>query len=134
MYGDEIGRKRIERVRRPKGIIVAPSCKQKSSADRRRTQGFPRHSPIDALQQITQLRQRDRHCSVGGRRPQEPSPFEPFGEEAQALTIAPNTFDQIRPCDRGSQTNGFNADRAQRLLDEQRKPIEALARAGAAGR
>jgi hypothetical protein len=57
------------RSSRPKGIIVARICKPKSSANRRRTPSFLRHSPIDALKQIAQLCRRDRHRPVRRQAP-----------------------------------------------------------------
>src|ERR1700722_4103259 len=80
---------------RPKGIIAAWICKQESSASRRRTPSFLRHSPIDALEQIAQLCRRDRDRPVGGRRPEKPPSLQPFREQAQALPIVPQALDEI---------------------------------------
>jgi hypothetical protein len=73
----------------PQGITSARTCKQKSSSGRRRTPGFLRHSPIDPLEQIAELRRRDRHRSIGRRRPQKATPFKPLGEQTQALAVVP---------------------------------------------
>ena len=135
MGGGEIGRERFRRVRHaPMESHPPPTCKHNSSSRRRRTPGFLRHSPIDALQQIAELRRRDRHRSVGRRRPQEPSPFQPFGEQAQALAIAPKALDQIAAPTAEDKQMAAMRIALQRLLDDQRKPVEALAHVGMARR
>ena len=88
--GGEVGGERIRRpLSHPKGITSARICKQKSSSGRRRTPGFLRHSPIDPLKQIAELRHRDRHRSIGRRRPQKTTPFKPLGEQTQTLAVVP---------------------------------------------
>ncbi len=42
-----------------------PPCQRFCSSCRRRTPGFLRHSPVDAFEQIAELRGRDHHRAVG---------------------------------------------------------------------
>ena len=60
-----------------------------------RTPGFLRVSPVDPGKQIGKLRRRDRHHTIGRRRPYEPAPFEPLREQAGPLAIMPDQFYQI---------------------------------------
>ena len=66
------------------------------------------------------------HRSVGRRRPQEPPLFEPFGEQAQALAVAPKALDEIAPATAEDEQMAAVRVALQRLLDDQRQPIEAL--------
>src|SRR3954469_19531319 len=61
-----------------------------------RAQRVDGHAPVDALQQVTELRRRDRHHPVGRRGPQETAPPQPVGEEAQTLAGMPKDLNQIR--------------------------------------
>src|SRR3984957_12075632 len=116
---------------RPKGIIAAWICKQESSASRRRTPSFLRHSPIDALEQIAQFCRRDRDRPVGGRRPEKTPSLQPFREQAQALPIVPQALDEIAAATAKDKSMGRMRIALQRLLHDQRKPIEPLAHVGA---
>ena len=58
-----------------------------------------RQPPIDAFQQIAKLRRRDRHRAVraiagGRRRPDKTAAFQPLREQAHALAVVPQHFDQ----------------------------------------
>jgi hypothetical protein len=58
-----------------------------------------RQTPIDAFQQISQLRRRDRHCAIcavarSGRWPDEAPALQPLRKQAHALTIVPQHLDQ----------------------------------------
>jgi hypothetical protein len=71
------------------------SQKATASAGRLWTPGFPRHSPVDARQQVGELRNTDRDHTVRQRRPQKAAALQPLREQACALAIMPNDFDQI---------------------------------------
>ena len=70
--GGEIGGKRrgLGRVRhaREKSILLS-LCNALSSSDRTRTPALLRHPPVDAREQVAELRRRDRHGTVGRGRP-----------------------------------------------------------------
>lgn len=57
-----------------------------------RTPGLLRHSPIDPVEQIGQLRGRDRHRAIGHRRPNKASALQPFREQASPLAVVPDQF------------------------------------------
>src|SRR5216683_587075 len=65
------------------------------STSRFRPPGFLRHSPVDALEQITHLPGADRHHPVRRRRPNKAAAFQPLGESAHALTVMPDHLDQV---------------------------------------
>ena len=56
-------------------------------------------APIDGLQQIDELRQRDRHDADGRRRPDEPAPFQALGVERQTKPVVPEHLDQVTNTD-----------------------------------
>src|SRR5512146_798937 len=113
---------------------AAQICKPKSSASRRRTPGFLRHSPINALEQIAQLRRRDRHRPIGRRRPQKPPSLEPFREQAHPLAVVPKAFDEIAAATAKDEQMAAMRIAIQRLLHHQRKAVEPLAHIGVARR
>src|SRR3954469_22444604 len=91
------------------------------------TPGFLGHAPVDALQQIAELRGRDRHGSVGRRGPQETAALQPLRVEAQALAIMPKDFNQIAaPAPKDKQMAAVRVT-PERLLHEQGQAVEALA-------
>ena len=51
-----------------------------------------RHSPIDAFQQVAELRRGDRHHAVRRRRPDEASTLQPLREQAQTPAIVPQNL------------------------------------------
>jgi hypothetical protein len=72
-----------------------------------RTPRVLRQTPIDAFQQISKLRRRDRHCAIravalsairavalSGRWPDEASALQPLRKQAHALTNVPQHLDQ----------------------------------------
>ena len=61
--------------------------------------GVLRQPPIDAFQQVSELRGRNRHRHVravtrNGRRPNKTSALQPLRIEAQALAVVPQHLDQ----------------------------------------
>jgi len=69
------------------------------SAGRLWTPRALRHPPVDAFQQISQLRRRDRHRPIrvvprNGRWPDKTASFQPLREQAHALSIVPEHFEQ----------------------------------------
>ena len=58
MRRGEVEGERIKMYSSRSKITTAPICKQKTSSSRRRTPGFLRHLPVDALEQVAELRGR----------------------------------------------------------------------------
>src|SRR5580704_3446583 len=75
-------------------IIFVSNCKQKLSSHRCRTPGLLRMSPVNAGQQVTKLRGRDRHHSLSRTRPQETTPLQALRKQACALAVMPDHFQQ----------------------------------------
>src|SRR5215472_723576 len=108
------------------------------SACRLRPPGVLRQPPIDAFQQISQLRRRDGHRAIlafarNGRWPDKTPAFEPFCEQAHAKTVVPQHFDQrAAPAAEHEQMASVRIA-LERLLHQQRQAVEALAHVGVAG-
>src|SRR5215472_4149210 len=91
-----------------------------------------RQTPIDPFQQISQLRRRDRHRPIRalarhGRWPDKPPAFEPLCEQAHALTIVPQHFYQRAAPAAEHEQMASVWIALERLLHQQRQPVEALA-------
>ena len=52
-------------------------------------------TPVDPGQKVAELGWRDGHGAIGGARPQETAPFQPFCEQARALAVMPDDLQQI---------------------------------------
>ena len=52
-------------------------------------------TPVDALQEVAELRRRDRNDPVRGRGPGEATPFQSLGVKRQAEPVMPKHLDQI---------------------------------------
>ena len=50
---------------------------------------------VDSGQEITELRRRDRHHSLGRARPDEVTPLQAFCEQAGALAVMPDHLQQV---------------------------------------
>src|SRR5262249_52669374 len=104
------------------------------SAGRLWTPGLLRHPPVDALQQITKLRGRDRHRTISRRWPQEPATLQSLGEQAHALSVMPQHLDQATtPAPEHEQMPAMRIA-LERLRHHQRQAIKALAHVGVATR
>src|SRR5260370_37093037 len=53
-----------------------------------------RHAPVDAFQQIAELRRRDRDDALRCRRPDEAAALQPLREQTHALPVVPQNLDQ----------------------------------------
>src|SRR5262245_43899468 len=109
------------------------------SARRLRTPSVLRQPPVDALEQISQLRRRDRHRAIGSlarscRRPDEAAALQPLGEQAHALAVVPQHLDQAAAPAAEHEQLAVVGIALERLLHQQRQAIEALAHVGVAGR
>src|SRR3954453_23244988 len=65
------------------------------SAGRHRPPGVSGHPPVDAFEQVTELPRCNRHDTLGGHRPDEPTALQPLHEEARPLGIVPENLDQV---------------------------------------
>ena len=91
-------------------------------------------TPVDALQQHRQLCRRQRHRARRGHRPDEPTPVEPLGEQAQALPIEPQQLDQMTPLAPEREQRARVRVLGQHLLHQYRQAIEPFAHVGDATR
>src|SRR5882672_71209 len=91
-----------------------------------------RHAPIDAFQQIAELRRRDRDGSCRRRGPDEAAAFQPLGEQAHALAVVPQNLDQ--PAAPATENEKLPAVRIalELLLHQERQAIEAPPHVGVA--
>src|SRR5262245_10533884 len=109
------------------------------SARRLWTPAVLRQPPVDAFQQISQLRRRDRHRAIrvlawSARWPDKSAAFEPLHEQAHALTVMPQHFDQRAPPTAEYEQMASVGIKLERLLHQQRQAVEAFAQIGVTGR
>lgn len=57
--------------------------------------GAHRSAPIDAFEQHRELRRRQLHRAIAGRRPHETASLQPLGEQAEALPVPVQQFDEV---------------------------------------
>src|SRR5947207_6769279 len=108
------------------------------SASCLRTPGVLRQTPVDAFQQISQLRRRDRHRPIRAvarnrRWPDKTTAFEPFCEQAHALAVVPKHLDQAAAAAAEHEQMAIMRVTLERLLYQQRQAVEAIAHVGGAG-
>src|SRR5208283_2819856 len=97
------------------------------SSGRCGTPGFLRHSPVDARQEIGELRGRNRHDAVRAGGPQKPPALKPLHEQARPVAVMPNQLDQVASAPpEDPQITGMRIA-PERLLHHQRQGAEALA-------
>src|SRR5215468_2834731 len=113
---------------------LARRFKMSRSPRRLRSPRVLRQTPIDAFQQISQLRGRDRHHAVRRRWPDEAAALQSLGEQAHALAIVPKNLDQSAPPPAEHEQVSAVRIAPERLLHPQRQPVEALAHVGVPGR
>ena len=80
-----------------------------------------RQTPVDAFQQISQLRRRDRHRPIralarNGRWPDKTAALEPLGEQAHALAVVPQHLDQATRRPRNTEQMAIVRIALERLL------------------
>ena len=122
--GDDHGRRRTD-----SSPSVANLLRPESPC-RTRSPGPLWMAPIDGLQQIAELRRRDRHDAGGRRRPDEPAPLEALGIERQAKPIVPKNFDQVTAASPEDVKITSMGVATKRFLDLQRQPVHAAAHVG----
>src|SRR5436189_953146 len=59
-----------------------------------RTPSMLRQAPVDAFEQIAELRRRHRYCPIRRRWPDEATTLQALGEQAHAQSIVPKHLDQ----------------------------------------
>src|SRR5215470_6873367 len=98
-----------------------------------RTPRALRHPPIDAFEQIAELRRRDRHRAVRRQGPDEASALQPLRIEAHALAVVPQNLDQRAAAAAEHEQMPTMRIVLEFLLHQQRQSVEALAHVGVAG-
>jgi len=106
------------------GILNTRICWQ--TPDRERSPGTLGHPPIDPFQEHRQLRRCDRHLAIGGRRPHETSLLQPLAEQACALAVKPDHFDQIAAPPSEHKQVPRERVFCQRLLRQGGQSVESL--------
>ena len=134
MGGGKIGRKQFSSVFHQRGITSVSDRKPKLSADRGRTPGFLRIAPINAGQQITELRRGDRHHTVGRARPQKATTLQSLREQARALAVMPDHLQKIAAASTEAKQMPAQRIAPQHFLHLQRQARKALPHIGVAGR
>ena len=84
--------------------------------------GLLRRPPINAFEQITQLRRGNRHRAVGWRGPEETPALQPLGEQASTLAIMPDDFDEIAATTAENEKMPAMRIALQRLLPSKASP------------
>src|SRR5687767_3513515 len=90
-------------------------------------------APVDPLEQVAELSRRDRHGTLSRRGPDEAAPLQSLHEQAHALGVVPQGFDQITsPATKDKEMPAVRIA-LEYLLDLERQPVHAFAHVGAAG-
>ncbi len=92
-----------------------------------------RRAPIDAFEEVSQLRGADRHRFTRRRWPDEAPTLQPFGKEAHALAVVPDELDQIAPLAAEDKHMARMRIALQHFLYAQRQAVKTLAHVGKAG-
>src|ERR1700745_4102426 len=93
-----------------------------------------RQPPVDAFEQIGELRRRHRYCPIRLRWPDEAAALQALGEQAHTLSIMPKHLDQRAAPAAEHKQVAIMRVALERLLYQQRQAVEALAHVGVAGR
>src|SRR6476659_1264209 len=89
-----------------------------------------RSPPIDPFEQITELCGSDRHRPATARRPDEPSPLEPLGEQTLHLAIVPKTLDEVAAAPAKDKKLPAIGIVLEGLLNQERDALIALPHSG----
>ena len=90
---------------------------------RTRSPGALGMAPVNRLQQIAELRRRDRHDAAGRRRSDEPATLEALGIERQSKPVVPEDLDQVAAASpEDVEITGIGVT-TERFLDLKRKPF-----------
>src|SRR5689334_24083383 len=110
------------------------AAKQKTSSHRGRSPCFLRMTPVNARQEITELRRRDRHYTVGRARPQEAAALQSLREQAGTLAVMPDHFQQIAAPPTKAKQMPAQRIAAQHFLHLQRQTRKTLPHIRVSGR
>ena len=110
------------------------SEKLKASSDRCRPPRLLWVPPVDPRQEITELRRRDRHHTLGRARPDEASPLQALREQTGALAVMPDDLQKIAPTTAEAKQVAAKRVAMQDLLNLQCQRRKALPHVGMAGR
>ena len=104
---------------RDDGITSIINRKSKASSNRSRPPRLLWVSPVDAGQQVAELRRRDRHHAVGRARPQEAALLQALGEQACPLAVMPDHLQQVAATAAEAKQMAVQRVAMQNLLDLQ---------------
>ena len=130
MRGGKIGRERFAGGHGDDGITFVTVCKPKVLPDRGRSPRLLWVSPINAGQQVTELRRRDRHHAIRRRRPQKATAFQTLREQARALAIVPDHLQQVAAAAPKAKQMSAQRVAVQHLLHLERQARKALPHVG----
>ena len=119
-----------------RGRHTGPSAAPTACASARdlRPPGVLRRAPVDAFKHVAELRRRDAHGAVSGRRPDVPAALQPLGEQARAVPVVPDDLQKIAaPAPEHEQVAAMRI-LLQRLLHQHRERRKPLAHISVAGR
>src|SRR5690349_8251128 len=92
----KIGRQRLKwRGHATTESYSSVAAKQKTSSHRGRSPCFLRMTPVNARQEITELRRRDRHYTVGRARPQEAAALQSLRDRQAPWPSCQITFNRL---------------------------------------
>src|SRR5262249_28280390 len=104
------------------------------STRRRWPPGVKRIAPIDAFEQVTELRRRDHNRTIGACRPNEPATFQPLGVERHAEAVMPENLDQLAALAPEDVEIAPVRIALERFLHREGQRVHAAAHVGVAGR
>src|SRR5262249_25652158 len=107
---------------------------QTQSAGQLGPPGSPWHPPVDPLEQHRELRPAQHHHALLGARPDESPPLQPFGEQAQPVTIPPQQLDQITAAAPEAKHVTGKRILPEHRLRLRRQTVEPLAHVSSTGR
>src|SRR5271169_5917113 len=108
----------------------SPSARKKALSHRCRPPRLLRMSPINARQQVTELRRRDRHHPIRRRWPQKASPFQTLREQARTLAVVPDHLQQVAAASPEAKQMSAQRVAAQHLLHLEGQARKALPHVG----
>jgi hypothetical protein len=132
MRGGKIGGERFA-GHADDGITFVIIRKLKALPDRCRPPRLLGVPPINAGQQVTELRGRDRHHAIRRRWPQKASPFQTLREQARTLAIVPDHLQQVAATAPEAKQMSAQRVAAKHLLHLKGQTRKALPHVGVPG-
>jgi hypothetical protein len=114
--------------------LVSKLISGDGSTGRLRAPCVLRHAPGDAFKKISKLCRRDRDDTIRRRRPDEATTLKPLREQSHALSVMPQHLDEAPATPAEHEQMATVRVALERLLDQKRQAIKALAHIGVACR